>query len=142
MFTPLARWALGGLALLLASGCGGSGIPTAPVSGTITLNGQPAPGVEVTFVPKAKMRPSVAVTDAEGYYEAQFVSRQSGVPLGPCVVQFAIYRNGNYMRNYLPAEFNENAAENPELNLDVPDEGVVFDYDIKYNGEIPPYVPE
>lgn len=129
--------------ILLAglTGCGGTDIPTAAVTGTITINGQPVEGVSVTFVPDAKIRPSVGLTDAKGRYKAQFVQTQSGVALGPCVAQFSIYR-GDSMKNYLPAEFNENAADNPALHLDVTEKGLVFDYDIKYDGEIPPYEPE
>ncbi|MEQ1827243.1 MAG: carboxypeptidase-like regulatory domain-containing protein [Pirellula sp.] len=127
---------------ILLSGCGGTGIPTASVTGRITINGEPIQGVEVTFVPTAKIRPSVAITDAQGRYKAQFVAQQSGVALGPCVVQFAIYRGGNYMHNYLPAKFNTEAEKNPEFNLDVPKKGLVFDYDIKFVGKIPPYVAE
>ncbi len=128
--------------MIFMGGCGGTGIPTGAVTGTITINGEPIQGLEVSFVPAAKMRPSVALTDAQGRYKAQFVSTQSGVVLGPCVAQFAVYRNGNYMHNFLPAEFNEEAGENPALNLDVTKKGLVFDYDIKFAREIPPYVPE
>lgn len=123
------------------AGCGGSGIPTASVTGTVTINGQPVQGVEVMFVPEAKIRPSVGYTDAKGRYRAEFLTTQSGVALGPCVVQFSIYR-GDSMKNYLPKKFNENADSNPEFHLDIPEEGIVFDYDIKYDGEIPPFEPK
>jgi hypothetical protein len=126
--------------LVAVVGCGGTDIPTAAVTGTITVNGKPVEGVTVSFVPDAKIRPSVGITDAKGRYKAQFVRSQSGVALGPCVAQFSIYR-GESLRNYLPAEFNEKAADNPELHLNVTEEGVVFDYDIKCDGEIPPYEP-
>lgn len=129
------------LLLLGITGCGGSGIPTASVSGTVTVNGQPVQGVEVMFVPDAKIRPSVGLTDAKGRYRAEFLNTQSGVALGPCVVQFSIYR-GDSMKNYLPKQFNENAADNPQFHLDIPKEGLVFDYDIPYDGEIPPYEPK
>jgi hypothetical protein len=46
------------------------------------------------------------------------------------------------MKNYLPKQFNENAADNPQFHLDIPKEGLVFDYDIPYDGEIPPYEPK
>jgi len=120
------------------SGCGNT-IPTASVSGTITINGKPVQGVEVQFVPEAKIRPSIGMTDANGRYKAEFLSSQSGVALGRCVVQLSIFR-GESMRNYLPKKFNEDAASNPDFNLDVVKGGITFDYDIKYDGEIPPYV--
>ncbi len=124
-------------ALVCFAGCGGTGIPTASVYGTITLNGEPAEGVSVKFVPSAKMRPSHDETDASGSYVAQFVKTQQGVVYGPCVVQLSIYR-GNSEKNWLPKEYNQNAADNPDLNIVVPPEGIEFNYDIKYDGEIPP----
>lgn len=115
-------------------------IPTADVRGVVTVNGRAVEGIQVKFVPYAKIRPSVALTDASGRYRAGFTSTQSGVPLGPCVVQFSVYR-GESPRNYLPTEFNENASENPAYHIDVPADGLEFHYDIKYDGEIPPYQP-
>jgi hypothetical protein len=116
------------------------GLPIADVSGTVTVNGRAVEGVLVTFVPKAKIRPSVGFTDAQGHYQAQFVLQKSGVAIGPCVVQFSIFR-GDSMHNYLPKEFNDQAATNPKFNLDIPAQGLIFNYDIPFAGEIPPYEP-
>ncbi|AMV33387.1 hypothetical protein VN12_14775 [Pirellula sp. SH-Sr6A] len=141
MFRP-ASFALSCCALLLfgaLSGCANR-IPTASVTGTITINGKPVEGIEVQFVPEAKVRPSIGMTDAQGRYRAEFLTTQSGVVLGSCVVQLSIYR-GESMKNYLPKKFNEDAASNPEFNLNVVEGGITFDYDIKYDGEIPPFVP-
>lgn len=128
------------LAALLA-GCQKPKYQTAAVTGTITINGQPVEGVTVKFVPQEKIRPSVGFTDAKGNYRAEFTTSQSGVVLGPCVVQFYVYR-GASPHNYLPKEFSEEAAKNPQFNLEVPAEGLKFDYDIPFTGEIPPYVPD
>jgi hypothetical protein len=126
--------------MLAASATTSDTIPTASVSGTVTINGKPVQGVEVQFVPEAKIRPSIGMTDANGRYRAEFLSSQSGVALGRCVVQLSIYR-GESMRNYLPKKFNEEAASNPDFNLEVIEGGITFNYDIKYDGEIPPYIP-
>lgn len=123
------------------TGCGDPEIPTASVSGTVTINGNPVQGVEVMFVPDAKIRPSAGLTDAKGRYKAEFLSTQSGVALGSCVVQLSIYR-GESMKNYLPKKFNEDAASIPAFHLDVTKGGIIFDYDVKYDGEIPPYIPK
>ncbi len=125
------------LALLSLAGCSKSKIPTGEVTGKITINGKPVPGLYISFVPKEKIRPAMGKTDADGNYRAQFVAKQSGVPLGPCVAQFSLY-HGEGTRNYLPAKYNEQASQIPELNLNITDEGLVFDYDIKYDGELPP----
>ncbi|MBA2115219.1 hypothetical protein [Bremerella alba] len=42
------------------------------------------------------------------------------------------------MKDWTGKQYNINAAKNPELNLDITDQGLVFDYDIVYEGEIPP----
>lgn len=126
------------IVVVLVVGCSKAPtIPTGEVYGTIKLNGEPAEGVSLTFVPDAPVRPSLAITDSNGRYAARFVSNQSGVALGPCVVELAIYR-GDSPRNYLPKQFNTKAADNPEFQLNVTENGLVFDYDIIYDGEIPP----
>ncbi|MCC9628045.1 Ig-like domain-containing protein [Blastopirellula sp. JC732] len=107
------------------------------MEGIITLNGEPIEGVSLNFVPRAMIRPSVAQTDSSGRYRARFVSTQSGVALGPCVVELSIYR-GDSPRNYLPKQFNLQAEANPDFNLEVTESGLVFNYDIVYAGDIPP----
>jgi hypothetical protein len=131
-----------GLALVvLLVGCQKHKYETAAVTGNITINGKPVEGVTVKFVPQAKIRPSVGFTDAKGNYRAEFTNSQSGVVLGPCVVEFYVYR-GASPHNYLPKEFSEEAGKNPQFNLEVPAEGLIFNYDIPFTGEIPPYNPD
>ncbi len=126
-------------ALLLAvlAGCDSPAISTGEVSGRITINGQPVEGVVVAFIPQSKTRPAIATTDAAGHYEAQLLADQAGVPLGPCLVQLSLFREQEF-KNYLPAKFNEQAADNPDLNLVIGEDGLVFDYDIQYDGALPP----
>jgi hypothetical protein len=127
-----------GAALLatVGAGCGrGPKIPTASVSGTVTINGKGVPAVEVAFVPVEKIRPSIAYTDAAGRYAAQFLTNQSGVPLGACVVQISYCPNGG--PNILPTEYNEQAADNPALKLTVPKEGTTFNFDVKTDKPLP-----
>ena len=136
----IARWYLASLLIVGITGCGGPEVPTASVSGTVTINGKPVQGVQVMFVPDAKIRPSIGMTDAKGKYKAEFLTTQSGVALGSCVAQFSIFR-GESLKNYLPKKFNDDAAGNPDFHLDVTKGGIKFDYDIKHDGEIPPYSP-
>lgn len=117
-------------------GCGSDAIPTGNVEGRITVNGEPREGLMVKFVPVKKIRPAIGSTDSEGRYEAKLLADQTGVPLGKCRVDFELYQ-GDGTRNYL-AEFNEKSADDPELNLEIFKDGLTFDYDIKYDGELPP----
>jgi hypothetical protein len=123
------------VAIATGGGCGPAPkVPTAHVSGTVTVNGKPVKGLEVSFVPVEKIRPAFAMCDDQGRYSAQFLERQMGVPLGPCVVKFALYRDSTRMINLLPVEYHEKAAQNPELTLDIPRQGTTFDYDLKMDG--------
>jgi hypothetical protein len=116
---------------ITATGCGPSvKVPTAPVSGVVTVNGKPVEGLEVVFVPEAKIRPGIGITDVSGRYEAKFLQAQWGVPLGPCVVRISLYRDDIRMNNLIPPPFNEKAAENPDLRLNITKDGAVFNYDV------------
>jgi hypothetical protein len=58
--------------LALVTGCGGDGLGTVPVTGTVTLDGQPVEGATVTFTPASETagtdRSAVGLTDASGKY--------------------------------------------------------------------------
>src|ERR1700704_2279939 len=62
--------------LVLASqsiGCGsGNGPPLGTVTGIVTLNDEPVPGVAVTFVPRGKGSPSYGATDENAEYQLLF----------------------------------------------------------------------
>jgi hypothetical protein len=66
------------VACLLGAGCG-SDLPVAPVSGTVTLNGQPLVGASITTQPiavGAEHSPgsgSFATTDGEGRFQLELV---------------------------------------------------------------------
>lgn len=70
--------------LLLVVGCGKSSeFPLAPVSGTVTQNGNPLAGVNVMFMPESgKGAPSGGLTDASGKFSLQYNNGQSGAVLG------------------------------------------------------------
>lgn len=90
------------LPLTVLAGCGGSTIEVpeelAPVSGTVTLDGQPAAGISVVFVPSVNPgNPSertggsgaVGGTDASGKYTLQHRSGQPGIQPGHYNVIFS-----------------------------------------------------
>jgi len=59
----------------------------APVSGTVTLDGQPLPKASVLFQPDKGGRPSFGVTNEEGGYTLAYSMNQSGAEVGPCTVK-------------------------------------------------------
>lgn len=68
-----------GLTMLLGlAGCGDSGPPIAPVSGTVYVNGQPKGGLHVVFQPMGSRenpnpgRGSTGKTDENGRYELRY----------------------------------------------------------------------
>jgi len=76
------------MALLLITGCGPSSGNIAPVSGRLTLDGKPMPGVEVVFSPKIKegnSNPgpySFGTTDADGNFELKTRYGDKGAVVG------------------------------------------------------------
>ena len=72
------------LLVLLATliGCGPSGPPLGRVSGTVTMDGQPASGVTVNFQPAEGGRGSSATTDATGKYDLVFSPSSMGALVG------------------------------------------------------------
>ncbi len=74
-------------ACVALAGCG-SGLELAPVSGTVTVDGKPAPDVAVNFTPipgqAAKGPGSSAVTDAQGRFALRTVGdkRYAGAVVG------------------------------------------------------------
>lgn len=69
--------------LAFLSGCGsGTGPQLGTVTGTITLNGEPAAGVHVTFIPEDSGSPSYGGTDEDGVYRLMFNQKRVGAELG------------------------------------------------------------
>lgn len=82
------------------------------VHGTVTLDGKPLEGVSVLFEPQ-NGRPSTAITDSAGEYEAQYLIDEPGVKLGPNTVrvEWGIDATGPK----IPAKYGAKS----ELKLDV-----------------------
>jgi hypothetical protein len=75
---------LGAVCILSSSGCGGSE-KVVSVSGTITRNGKPVPGIVVSFVPEVATETGVSTgeTDDNGKYSLTVVkSGKSGAVVG------------------------------------------------------------
>jgi hypothetical protein len=80
-----------GLALTacLLAGCGGGG--NSPVSGTVTLDGQPLSGAAVIFEPNDEQlgRAPMGRTDDSGRYELRLSLDQRGAPPGHYIVRIS-----------------------------------------------------
>lgn len=64
---PFARSSLL-LGLLTLVGCGGGGVKTVPVEGTVTQNGKPLERIMVEFWPESEGTRSIATTDDQGHF--------------------------------------------------------------------------
>jgi len=136
------------MVLLLAAGCGGdsSKLPKlAPVTGTVTLDGQPLAGATVTLtstatspatgLPPAEGAPSFGVTDEQGRFTLKYQGRIAGAIPGPCTISISKPQDftdskGNpdpAGEETLPARYNTNSkltktvveGEPNEFNFDL-----------------------
>jgi len=83
-----ATAALGLFVMIAASGCGRS--ETVSVTGTVTLNGQPADQADVNFMP-SKGRVASGVTDKEGRFSLSTNKPGDGAVPGEHVVTIGEY---------------------------------------------------
>ncbi len=110
MTTRLPRGASLLLLGLFLAGCGG---PTlAPVSGTVTLNGEPVDGIRVIFEPivgqsdvtDREYYTSFGITDESGRYAMQTEVRdklRSGAVVGGVAVRFVCIKRESFMNKGL-----------------------------------------
>jgi hypothetical protein len=69
------RWTIAWGAVLACAGCGGGPVP---VSGVVTLDGQPLPQATVTFLPLGQGRTASGFTDAEGRFHLSTLEQRDG----------------------------------------------------------------
>jgi hypothetical protein len=108
--------------LLAVPGCGGpdKGGPVAPVSGTLTLDGEAMPGVQIVFSPLGTMENSspgpysVATTDAQGKYQLKTRYGDNGAVIGKHSVTFSYPDIEDGVMAELGAELREAKASEEE----------------------------
>ena len=131
-------------------GCGGSGDApkTGEVTGTITVDGKPGTNLQVVFQPE-KGRPSFAMTDESGSYSLVYTDAAGGAKLGQGFLSISSMEETNgegYSDEedegeveveeadtsdpLIPAKYNAEAADNPEMQVEIKADGNVFDFDI------------
>lgn len=136
----LPRLAAAALGLAVTVGCGGG--ETVPVSGTVTLDGEPLDGATIVFTPQEGGRPSAARTDSNGYYNLVYGRGAAGAVPGEHLVTISTYIEedtdsdpedalaGSAER--VPARYNVNSelVENVEYGRNT------IDFDLDSEGEI------
>ena len=125
--------------ITLLAGCGSD--KTAPVSGRITLNGNPLANASVTFAPigsKDKQEPgpsSAAITDSDGRYSLRLIGQEGrGAMIGKHKVRIALQEELDTTNDVpvklkqLPLQFNGET----KLEFDVPAGGTeAANFDLK-----------
>ncbi len=76
------------LVLIGLGGCVGYD-KVAPVSGTVTLDGDPVERASLLFEPEKGGRPSYGITDKQGNYKLFYSRTQNGAEVGPSVVRIS-----------------------------------------------------
>ncbi len=92
------------LAVALIAGCD-SGPKMGEVSGTVTMDGAPAPSLEVSFEPKDSSLGTTAIgyTQSDGTYSLYYPGSKTGAPVGEYTVMI------------VPAESDEEGVEPPSV---------------------------
>ncbi|MBA2113709.1 hypothetical protein [Bremerella alba] len=111
----ISRWItlVACVALLGSVGCVGSDPSFATVEGIVTVDGQPAQGLEVTFEPESG-RPAIGFTDDQGHYELQYTASQEGASLGKYRVRIDV-PSGSEAKVRIPIRYNAKTELNAEV---------------------------
>lgn len=93
-------------------------VPTlAPVSGVVTLDGQPLAGALVQYHPRSnQFRSPMAVTDAEGRYRLDYWNGQEGAPAARYRVQ--VQRLDKQGRDTIPPNFGQATRQEVTVRTD------------------------
>jgi len=124
----LAKWRVLGLCVVLTGCSGSTGPELGYVSGTVTQNGKPLENARVIFW-LGQSRPSVGLTDSNGWYELRYTVNQDGALIGEHQVRIstAIPRaDDTTTPELVPAAYNESST----LVREVKPGNNVFDFDI------------
>ena len=125
------------LVLLFLSGCGGGGQDRIPVTGKITLDGQPVKEGSIAFVASSGdktagagalvLNGSYALTNTNGLKPGKYrVEVRASVPTGKTIVDADTRQSVSETKEGVAAKFNENST----LSADVTASNKVFDFDV------------
>ena len=114
--------------ILILVGCGKSGPEIAPVSGRITVNGQPMENVDITFQLDGSKPPSSGRTDKDGHYELAYKRGQMGGMVGQNTVRISVSSELVHKPPKIPPEYNTQSKQQVEIKSGQKN---TFDFDIK-----------
>ncbi|TWT31597.1 carboxypeptidase-like regulatory domain-containing protein [Blastopirellula retiformator] len=136
---PIGYWLIVGL-LAFSFGCSGDSIDPEykPVTGTVTLDGQPLANAQVSFVPFEAGSSGAGFTDQDGVYRLYYAARRPGAKMGENKVFITkekplTSKRGEFSRmsesdlELLPARYNRRT----ELTANVTDQTNVIDFELK-----------
>ena len=122
-------------ALMIPCGCSQGPYELAPVSGVVTLYGEPLVNATVSFIPRGNGREivgpgSIGTTDEEGRYSLTTFKDESGAVVGPHTVRISTYKSKfKDIKNsddievisieHVPWHYNRNT----QLSMEVPSGG-------------------
>jgi hypothetical protein len=124
---------------LVATGCGDSGPELSPVSGRVTLDGEPVLGARIRFQPEASGgSPSYGSTDGDGRYKLGYKRDQPGALIGWHAVRIDSSPGANSAIGKpgapgpIPARYNKDSDLRREVKSG---EENVFDFELKSDGK-------
>lgn len=129
--TTVASSILVGFVLLVSAGCGGDSASLGEVTGVVTVDGQPAEGLEVRFnAADDAGGTSLGYTKADGTYELFYSGGGKGAVVGAhTVTVVAAETDGGGAPIQIPARYNEQS----ELKFDVKAGKNTYDIEITTN---------
>ena len=101
--------------LLAFTGCGQSGPELAPVSGRVTLDGNPVADADVMFQPEEKRSPSVGRTDKDGRYVIAYKRGVEGALVGKHTVRIMTVTEITQAPQLVPARYNTETELHKEV---------------------------
>ncbi|QDT02350.1 hypothetical protein K227x_07260 [Rubripirellula lacrimiformis] len=110
---PICHWAVA-TALMAVVGCGNgldtdySSLGLVPISGQVTIDGQPLAGA-VVFFEAADLTQAYATTDDTGHYQLKFNSEVHGVTVGPKIVRISTTASTGEVGNELAEDDDDEA---------------------------------
>ena len=115
------------LLIVLVVGCGPAGPELAPVTGRVTLDGEPLYPADVVFQPDGAKPPSFGRTDEDGRYTLGYKRGVEGALVGPHTVRIMIVTEQTRGPQLVPPRYNTESELRREV---LAGEENVFDFDL------------